>query len=343
MNTKTRLCGILILLVWGITSCDHKDYKWDILGEDFETPVLTDQNTIQFMVHLDERQEFEINGNGRMVIEWGDGKMAKVGYGEELEVPSHKYMPGSYRVKIWCEELTSLNIGDDVIVCSDIRFGSCPKLEGIYIDARTKATSLDFSGCYKLKYLRVVDVSGLESVDVSQCADLELLYINSQPQLTQLDVSHNLELQSLECNNCSLAHLSLKENRKLQHLGCLENRLTALDLSENRELSDISCEGNLLKELDLTSLFKLHTLFCDGNRLTSLSIAPGSLIRMLSCTDNLLDVEALNAIFLNLPDYSEREWNPGQILFSSNPGEKECDAGILAVKNWTIREPQNDN
>lgn len=332
---------MLLLLAWVIVSCDHKDYKWDIFGEDFETPVLTDQNTIQFMIHPDERLELQIDAKGRTVIEWGDGKMAKVGYGEELDAPSHQYMPGSYRVKIWCEELTGLSIGNDSMVCSDLRFGNCPKLESMYVNSRVESTSLDFSGCFKLKYLTVMNIAGLESVNISQCSELEMLNISSQPGLDRFDVSHNLELQSLDCNNCSLSQLSLEKNTKLQVLDCCENQLTALNLSENRQLNSIYCSENLLEELDLGALSELYSFFCDKNRLTSLVIAPNHSLHILSCSDNLLDAETLDTIILNLPDYSECEgMDIGQIAFYNNPGEKECDANMVRKKKWKIMKQE---
>lgn len=338
MNTKTRFCGILLLLSLVIISCDSKDYKWDILGEDFEAPVLTDRNTVRFKVYSEQWAELRLKATGRMVIEWGDGKMTKVGYGEEEELPSHKYAQGTYRVRIWSEELTQLNIGSDAMACNDVQFGECPQLGGLYISGCRDLISLNVVNSPNLRTLMVMDNSGLESLDVSQCSNLEYLYIDSQPELTLLDVSHNPKLGLLDCCYCALSQLSLEKNSKLRSLSCSGNRLSVLDLSANKLLEVLSCEENLLTRLDLSSHTCLNSLFCDENRLELLAVSSDNQLRILSCTANRLERDALNTLFLNLRDYSGEEVYRAQIFLFDNPGEVSCNRGILEEKAWQVVE-----
>lgn len=343
MNAKIRLYGILLLLVWGITSCDHKDYKWDIFGEDFETPVLTDQNTIQFTIHPEEWLTLEIYGEGRMVIDWGDGKMTKVGYGEFYEAPSHRYIRGSYRVRVWCDELVLLNLGNGLIDISDLKLVDCPLLENLNISSCSGNTSLNLEYCPKLKYLTLLNFADLAAVDISQCPNLGSLLLSSNAEIEYLDLSHNYALRYLECPDCGLSSLSLEKNTELITLNCSRNKLTSLDLSNNKMLDDLECSDNLLSELDLVSLSTLSSVYCSGNKLTSIMISPYNNILSLYCPSNQLDTEALNTVFTHL-----QKWEivrPGMpcpdITFYDNPGEQRCDVDILATKNWIIGEKEN--
>lgn len=82
-----------------------------VFGDDFDFPVLTDANTIRFTVNVtgDWRQLNIVADGGRMVIDWGNGRMQKV------EDPSsmaggvtYRYgNKGSYNVRIWAEGTTT--------------------------------------------------------------------------------------------------------------------------------------------------------------------------------------------------------------------------------------------
>ena len=75
-----------LLFVWSYVfilstifiSC--KDTDNSVFGDDFDFPVLTDANTIRFTVNVtgDWRQLNIVADGGRMVIDWGNGRMQKV-------------------------------------------------------------------------------------------------------------------------------------------------------------------------------------------------------------------------------------------------------------------------
>lgn len=67
-----------IILSTIFISC--KDTDNSVFGDDFDFPVLTDANTIRFTVNVtgDWRQLNIVADGGRMVIDWGNGRMQKV-------------------------------------------------------------------------------------------------------------------------------------------------------------------------------------------------------------------------------------------------------------------------
>ena len=75
-----------LLFVWSYVfilstifiSC--KDTDNSVFGDDFDFPALTDANTIRFTVNVtgDWRQLNIVADGGRMVIDWGNGRMQKV-------------------------------------------------------------------------------------------------------------------------------------------------------------------------------------------------------------------------------------------------------------------------
>ena len=125
-----------LLFVWSYVfilstifiSC--KDTDNSVFGDDFDFPALTDANTIRFTVNVtgDWRQLNIVADGGRMVIDWGNGRMQKV------EDPSsmaggvtYRYgNKGSYNVRIWAEELQLIDISGLLISISDLHLGNMP-------------------------------------------------------------------------------------------------------------------------------------------------------------------------------------------------------------------------
>lgn len=340
MNTKIIVYGFLICIMLGLSSCD-KDHSWETIGEDFEAPALTEKNTIQFTIHIDQWSILEIYLKGRTVIDWGDGKKTKLGTNFNEDAPSHKYPQGEYRVKIWSEELTFLNTSSMLLSFSDLHLGNCPLLESLYTGCINGTTHLELSSCPRLETLNIGSCPDLVSIDVSQCPQLRDLLCYSNPKLEVLDTSHNLSLSTLDCSFGNLSTLSLAKNDALQTLKYDYNQLTSLDLSRCPQLSDLICGGNQLTELDLSGLSYLGTVSCGKNRLSSLLLALENRISHLSCADNELDAEALNSVFRSLRQYVVKpNGSPYSITFYGNPGEMACNTEILAEKNWVIKKEE---
>ena len=102
----------MVILFTTLAACKDTDNR--VFGDDFEFPALTDENTIRFTVNVvgDWRQLDIVASGGRMVIDWGNGRIQKI------EDPSsmrggvvYRYgNKGLYEVRIWAEELQLIDI-----------------------------------------------------------------------------------------------------------------------------------------------------------------------------------------------------------------------------------------
>ena len=120
-----------------------------MFGDDFDFPVLTDANTIRFTVNVtgDWRQLNIVADGGRMVIDWGNGRMQKV------EDPSsmaggvtYRYgNKGSYNVRIWAEELQLIDISGLLISISDLHLGNMPRMKSLVLNSITDTRELNLN------------------------------------------------------------------------------------------------------------------------------------------------------------------------------------------------------
>ena len=68
----------VVILFTTLAACKDTDNR--VFGDDFEFPALTDENTIRFTVNVvgDWRQLDIVASGGRMVIDWGNGRIQKI-------------------------------------------------------------------------------------------------------------------------------------------------------------------------------------------------------------------------------------------------------------------------
>ena len=68
----------MVILFTTLAACKDTDNR--VFGDDFEFPALTDENTIRFTVNVvgDWRQLDIVASGGRMVIDWGNGRIQKI-------------------------------------------------------------------------------------------------------------------------------------------------------------------------------------------------------------------------------------------------------------------------
>ena len=162
-----------LLFVWSYVfilstifiSC--KDTDNSVFGDDFDFPALTDANTIRFTVNVtgDWRQLNIVADGGRMVIDWGNGRMQKV------EDPSsmaggvtYRYgNKGSYNVRIWAEELQLIDISGLLISISDLHLGNMPGMKSLVLNSITDTRELNLN----------TFCPNVESINIGSFADLE--------------------------------------------------------------------------------------------------------------------------------------------------------------------------
>lgn len=355
------LIGICLLLGW--TSCSKEDMS--VFGDDFEIPELTDDNTIQFTVDAtgDWKQCEVVVGGGKVAIEWGDGRLQKVANTGDEPI-AYKYGNSkSYRVRIWAEDIDFCNIGSPLLKVSNLRIGHFPKMKTLLINGFMDTQVIDLSSsCPNIETINVGSCSDLELLDMSQCSKLENIQVYTLPKLISLKLGKHPELNTVWCQGIDrLQSLSLKGLPALNHVLCNNNpQLSVLEfdngtpvmtlrlsscafrsldfLDQLPSLTELSCSSNQLTELDLTRQTLLSLLDCSGNeQLTSLLLPGKNELRGVECQYCYLDETVLNAAFSKLveipvdhPAYEKVCY----IAFYKNPGERNCDKGIL--KGWLI-------
>ena len=127
-------------------------------------------------------------------------------------------------------------------------------------------------------------------------ANTTLTYLDcSNTGLTTLDVSAYSNLETLLCNDNSLAELLLSQNTKLTTLECHNNSLQDLNLDANKALTSLNCNGNSIYHLSLTNNSLLSTLHCTNNAMGCLGFPVTSALNEIDCSDNSIKgVEADN-------------------------------------------------
>ncbi|WP_349932128.1 hypothetical protein [Bacteroides faecis] len=188
-HRKWMICIFIICLIDGLSSCAEDR---SVIGDDFEIPKLTDENTIEFTVDvLGEWTQLEVfGGGGRMAIEWGDGRLQKI---EDPEAGLITYKYGnrrSYRVRIWAEELDYCNLGSLLLPVKDLRIGNLPKMRDLALTSFANTREIYLSrSCPNVENVNIGNCADLEYVDISQCDSLKSVLIGGNPKLTSLDVT----------------------------------------------------------------------------------------------------------------------------------------------------------
>jgi len=340
----------------------------------FHVPELTSENSIQFTLNADEAINFEFHVEGeKIAIDWGDGSdMYKAEYSGELLQQQHKFNSGKYRVKIWADELTFLNLTNILSSepDSDFEMGHCPKLTSISLNSFMDMESFTFDKCPNLESLNIGYCLNVTSIDVSKCLKLKGLQIYTLPKMQTLDVSKNTKLESLSCHGSNLNMLTLGKHSYLQYLECAGNNLTTIDISGTPNLSTLVITGNRFTSIDVSNLKNLYTFWGDKNELAQLDFSNSEILNDLICRNNklselklsknqitriminanLLDAESLNNIFKVLPEslfgpstrLSPPPPQPNQITFYDNPGSATCDSTIIINKKWMIVEKADE-
>lgn len=365
MKQKRILFGLLgICIFFGLNSCAVEDLS--VIGDDFEIPRLTDENTIQFTVeaggNLGELQMYA--GGGRMAVEWGDGRLQKI-EDPSAEPVSYKYGNlKSYRVRVWAEELDYCSVSSFSLPLSNVHIGYLPRMRNLDLNSITGNSKLDISSsCPNLELINIGNMPDLESVDISGCKNLKKVYIYTNPKLTALDLRNQLELEELHCSGNAITKLSLKGLRNLKEIDCSFNEsLSIIEYDDNNvigtlyvsgcnfrsmsfinrmsSLRELNCNSNKLTELDLSEHESICYVDCSNNKISSLKIPSWSyILQRLDCRSNMLGKDALNSLFEDLKVTSNSHYeNPRYIYYFDNPGENTCNREVPLQKGWRIED-----
>ncbi len=274
----------VILFVASIISCNDDDEK---SMDDFEIPILTEDNTIQFKVNAHVGDSYAsyvtISANGRFAVDWGDGTVEKKANLEGAGTVYFYKSSGDFNIKIWGEELTLLNVSGVTGRLTELQVGSCPLMKDLILNSFHNTVSLDFSKCPNVETLNIGNYPDLETLNVSKCTKLKSLLCYTNPKLTSIDL--NKELEDLNLNATALTALDLKENIALKRLSISgDTSFTSLDLTKNKELEELSLQATALTELSLKENVALKKISINVNaKLSSIEWT-----RMENLTDILL-------------------------------------------------------
>ena len=333
-----------------------------VFGDDFVTPKMTNENTIQFTVEVtsDWRQIDLFAGGGRMVIDWGDGRLQKI---EDPSQTIINYKYGNcrnYRVKIWAEELDYCSIGTELLNVSDLHLGILPRMTNLNINSLKSTAELDLStSCPNVEELNIGNMPDLEGLDIVQCDHLKTLQIYSNPKLASLEIGSKPYLEKLYCSYNNLTSLSMKGLPHLKEVDCSYNpNLSALEFDDEMAIgslfinycnfnkidfldklptmTEFGCSYNKLTELHIPGVFSIAYLRCDNNQLTHLSIEDTWILTQLDCHSNCLEADALNELFESLEQVRPSDYMRYILSIYDNPGEKTCRKEIPISKGWKL-------
>lgn len=363
MKQKKLLFSLIgLCLFFGLSSCSNDDKS--VFGDDFDIPVLTDANTIQFTVDATgEWRGVEINaGGGRMAIEWGDGRLQKIECPDNASI-QYRYKPSkSFMVRVWAEELDFFSVSGLLIPVSAIRLGNLPRMKSINLNSIKSTKELDLNvSCPNLEYMNIGNWEELEALHFDKCTNLATVDIYTNPKLTSIEFGQCELLTSLRCTDNGISSLSLKELPKLRSVeltgtaqlsalevdavnkistlcieGCAFQKLDFLD--KLLSLNELRCSLNELTDLDLSNNKELGYLNCSNNQLKSLLIPADNQLRILDCRYNKLNKDQLNNVFNALIDISDYPsyYEKFVIAYKHNLGETDCDETILNRKKWKV-------
>ena len=132
---------------------------------------------------------------------------------------------------------------------------------------------------------------GVESLSgIEFFVNLETLNCNNN-SLATLDLSKNIQLTTFSCDSNKIDSLGLSANTLLKVLSCSTNGMTKLDISKNTALTDLNCSSNELTSLEIRSN-SLSEPGSESPETTSarLDISNNTLLKTLDCSKNKLSV-----------------------------------------------------
>lgn len=181
----------------------------------------------------------------------------------------------------------------------------------------------------------IVQRSLMTQIDLKGIPNLVKLDL-SENKLQAINLKENTKLESLNVSvNRDLISLDLATNKALTSLDASQTAITTWNFEQNTKLRSLNLSESGIKSIDITPLVDLRSIVIARNTLKELTLPKSELLQEVDLSDNKLDAEALNKVFMALPDRSTMS-KPGKIYIKNNPGA-EASATVIAVKkNWEV-------
>ena len=277
-------------------------------------------------------------------VDWGDGKLATISptaprisgkkAGEEIKIYGECEFflaPGAHitSISINSQKLGMLSLDNNELTTLD--HVNAPNL-GILKIQNNKLTSFHYK---ELKSLSTVDLrrNDLETIDLTGLDKLKNLDVSYNARLSAIDGSAMPSLTSIKADDCALEQVALPE--QIAEFYAKANKLTKLGEGAVAypKLLRLRLQDNDFAELTFGECPLLNDLELEGNKLTSLTLGTLPSLRTLSLQENLLEADALNKIYKDLPTIA------GTINVADNPGAEQAYGYIATDKGWEIDIP----
>jgi hypothetical protein len=330
-------------------SCEKGEKGEFTRNGNFTVPPLTDDNTIRFTVNANVTPHFVfVLQGGKIAVDWGDGEITKdiqPDRGEpEQSFFHHTYATGGqYRIKIWSDELTFINvIFERENSHLELAVGNCPVLETAWLGSFIQNTSLDMGNCPALEHLTFLGCTQLESVSLEGCTGLDRLHIDNNTKLASLDLSRNHNLSQLVSRDNGIEEILLPES--VSYVLCSNSRLTSFVLDGHDNLGYLSLNRNPLLEtlklercdhlysldisetplanFDFSTLPKLISIVCANTGSNAIDITGNPDLQYLDAQNNALEVldvsaqGAFESLYINHNKFGKEALND---LFTALP------------------------
>lgn len=189
---KKTLLICLFLPLLACMSCGDND-------ADFDIPNLNNDNSIVMKIETDGVYDIHLAIQGaRFAINWGDGNVIKYSSPDEMTSYTHKYRaPGSYKIMIWSDEITSFLLQRVLYNLKELTLGDCPNMKVLNIEGAEEVKLFESKRFPNLTFLSLGNIENLNVVEIVECSKLKIFQCYSNPELTTLDLSPDSELEKL--------------------------------------------------------------------------------------------------------------------------------------------------
>lgn len=287
-----------------------------------------------------------IGGTTPIQIDWGDGTLVSPTStmvkgkkaGDEIKIYGDclSFLATGAKITaitIDAPAMGMLSLADNELTTLDL--SKTPAIESLNLQ-NNKLTSLDLHGLVSITTLNV-KLNNLESLNLSGLNKLKRLIASDNPALTSLEASTLTSLSSVRAENCALEQVSLPAS--ITELYAKGNKLTKLGEGAISfpKLLRLRLPNNQIAEFTVGECPLLNDLELDGNKLTSLTLGSLPALKTLYLQKNLLEADALNKIYKDLPTIA------GTIKVAGNPGAEQAYGYIATDKGWKIDVPGQKN
>lgn len=242
-------------------------------------------------------------------------------------------------------------------------FNNCPVLKTLTIS--NLRSTLDFSPITSVEDITIKEMRGnsLSSIDLSNLTQLKNAYIDgydSSLPLNEIKLPANIETLTLEylynmesidfsnltnlksvdfkelyySKSISLANCIALENFEIRY--CFFYNSGTLDLTGCQSLKSINQKyagerqsNRYIQSVSLTGCSALEEFYMYEGQLSSLDFTDCQMMKKLDIRSNYMTVEAIDAMFVTLPDRSD-EWESGAYQISVSG----FDVAAANAKNW---------